>query len=110
MAEIRFHLDENMHEAVAIGLRRRFIDVSTTPESGLLEATDDEQLEFAIAQQRVLVTRDHDFFTIVRGVERHPGIAFAKQGRRMIGPTVLALARLHRIFTAEQMLNRLEFL
>jgi predicted nuclease of predicted toxin-antitoxin system len=109
MAEIRFHLDD-MHPAVATGLRRRSIEVSTTPESRLLEASDEEQLLFAISEQRVLVTRDHDFFALAGMVEQHPGIVFARQGRRMIGPTVLSLAHLHRATTAEQMINRIEFL
>lgn len=33
---IQFHLDEHMSKAIAIGLRRRGIDVTTTPEAGLL--------------------------------------------------------------------------
>lgn len=33
---IQFHLDEHMDKAIAIGLRRRGIDVTTTPEAGLL--------------------------------------------------------------------------
>ena len=31
---IRFHLDENCSHAIAAGLRRRGIDVTTTPEMG----------------------------------------------------------------------------
>jgi predicted nuclease of predicted toxin-antitoxin system len=110
MAAIRFHLDENMHEAVATGLRRRLIEVSTTPEAGLIGATDDEQLQYAIAHQRVLVTRDHDFYTLSATVEQHFGIVFARQGRRMIGPTVRGLANLHRTSTSEEFVNRIEFL
>jgi hypothetical protein len=37
---IRFHLDENCSHAIAAGLRRRGIDVTTTPEAGLLGAGD----------------------------------------------------------------------
>jgi hypothetical protein len=37
---IRFHLDENCHPAIAGGLRRRGVDVTTTPEVGLLHASD----------------------------------------------------------------------
>jgi hypothetical protein len=39
---IRFHLDENCHRAIAEGLRRRGINVSTTPEAGLRSATDEQ--------------------------------------------------------------------
>jgi predicted nuclease of predicted toxin-antitoxin system len=44
---IRFHLDEHCPTALAEGLRRRGIDVTTTPEAGLMQATDEEQLAFA---------------------------------------------------------------
>ena len=33
---IRFHLDEHVDGAVAVGLRRRNIDVTTTAQAGLL--------------------------------------------------------------------------
>ena len=54
MAEIRYHLDEHIDTAIAVGLRRRGIDVSTTTEAGLLGARDAEQITFATANQRVL--------------------------------------------------------
>jgi hypothetical protein len=41
---IRFHLDEDVDPAIAEGLRRRGIDVTTTPEVGLLGARDPIQL------------------------------------------------------------------
>jgi hypothetical protein len=44
MAEIRFHLDEHMDAAIAIGLRRRGIDVTTTNEAKLLRASDRNRL------------------------------------------------------------------
>lgn len=55
---IRFHLDENCPKAVADGLRRRGIEVSTTPGAGLLAATDDDQLEYARVEGRVIFTQD----------------------------------------------------
>ena len=58
---IRFHLDENVDLAVAIGLRRRGVDVTTTQEIGLIRASDEKQLEFALTDGRTLVTHDEDF-------------------------------------------------
>ena len=58
---IRFHLDENVHHGVARGLRLRGIDVTTTTDSGLVEATDEGQFQFAVGEGRVLVTHDADF-------------------------------------------------
>ena len=40
---IRFHLDECCDPAIADGLRRRNIDVTTTQEMGLMQAEDQEQ-------------------------------------------------------------------
>ena len=54
--KIRFHLDENVSNAIAEGLRRRGIDVTTTSERGLIAASDEEQLYFAMPQNRVIFT------------------------------------------------------
>ena len=40
MEKIRFHCDEQVERAIAEALRRRGIDVTTTPEARLLGATD----------------------------------------------------------------------
>jgi antitoxin component of RelBE/YafQ-DinJ toxin-antitoxin module len=47
---IRFHLDENVSHAVAAGLRRRGLDITTAVEIGLRAASDEEQLAFAFSQ------------------------------------------------------------
>lgn len=62
--KVRFHLDENVSNIVADGLKRRGIDVSTTPEQGLISVSDEEQLTFACSQQRVLFTQDRDFLVL----------------------------------------------
>ena len=55
---IKFHLDENVSNAIAEGLRRRGIDVTTTPEMSLIGASDEEQVAFAVREQRVIFTQD----------------------------------------------------
>lgn len=44
---IRLHLDENADPAIALGLRRYGIDVTTTAEVGLLSQSDDTQLQLS---------------------------------------------------------------
>jgi uncharacterized protein with PIN domain len=110
MAEIRYYLDEHMDVAVAIGLRRRGIDVVTTVEANLIRASDPEQIKFAIAQQRVFVTRDRRILATSGHEVSHAGIVIARSGRSAIGPTVLALAHLHRTMTCEEMKGRVEYL
>jgi predicted nuclease of predicted toxin-antitoxin system len=61
---IRFHLDEHVPHAIAEGLRRRGIDVTTTVEAGLRSATDDVHLAYAVEQRRVVVTNDPDFLVL----------------------------------------------
>ena len=44
---IRFHLDENGSRAIASGLRRRDVDVTTTPEVGLVTTPSRERDGFS---------------------------------------------------------------
>ena len=110
MAEIRYHLDEHIDTAIAVGLKRRGVDVTTTVEAGLLRASDVEQIAFATAQQRVFVTRERGIAAEVQPGASHSGIVVARSGRRHIGQTVLALAHLHRRATAEEMVNHVKYL
>ena len=59
--EIRFHLDESVNNAIATGLRRRGLDVTTSNDVGLVSSTDEQHLEHATNADRVLVTHDDDF-------------------------------------------------
>jgi hypothetical protein len=47
---LRFHLDEHVPAAIAAALRRRGIDVTTAADAGLLGATDEDHLAFAITR------------------------------------------------------------
>lgn len=53
---VRYHLDEHVPAAIAVGLRQRGIDVTTSVEAGLLGADDTDHLRYATAQSRVLVS------------------------------------------------------
>ena len=86
MAEkIKFHLDENVNNAIAQGLRRRGIDVTTTPEQSLIGASDEEQLNFSISQNRVIFTQDTDFLRMNQTNTNHRGIVYYSQGKNSIG-------------------------
>ena len=61
MTMIRFHLDEHVPYAIAEGLWRRGIDVTTTVDAGLRGATDDVHLAYALDRRRVIVTNNPDF-------------------------------------------------
>lgn len=108
--KIRFHLDENVSMAIARSLRKRGIDVSTTPELNLIQATDENQLDFARKEGRVLVTHDSDFLRLHDQGLSHCGIAYCQLGSRSIGQIIKSLILIYEILSPEEMINSVEFL
>lgn len=109
-AEIRFHLDECVSIAIADGLRRRKIDVTTTPESDLRSSDDLDQLAFAERGGRVLITQDSDFLRLAREGRAHRGIAYYAPGSRTIGELISRLVLIHAVLNSDEMNGAIEFL
>jgi len=107
--DIRYHLDEHVDPAVAAGLRQRGVDVTTTLEAGLTAASGEDQLDFATAEGRVLVTRDRHFLVLDSQGVAHAGIAFWHSKRRNLGELALDLVLLWRAGTAGEMRGRVEY-
>jgi uncharacterized protein with PIN domain len=107
---IRFHLDENVDPAVADGLRRRGVDVTTSQDSGLLNSSDERQIGFALAEDRVLVTHDDDFLSRAKLGAAHAGIAYCHPESRSIGQIIAALMLIGDCLTPDDMRNHVEFL
>jgi hypothetical protein len=107
---IRFHLDEHLPPAIAEGLRRRGIDVTTALEAGLLGAADEGHLGYAFAESRVLVTRDTDFLRLSRHGASHAGIAFCPGEIRSIGKIIHGLVLIYECLDPQDMRNHVEFL
>lgn len=107
---IRFHLDENVSNAIAEGLRRRGIDVTTTSETDLIGASDHEQINFAIEQKRVIFTQDTDFLRIARAGIPHNGIVYCQQKSHSIGDIIRGLTLIWEYLEPEEMLSRVEFI
>jgi hypothetical protein len=107
---IRFHLDENVDPAVAEGLRRRGVDVTTSQQAGLLQAPDELQVAFALAEARTIVTHDEDFLAFASQGAAHAGIAYCHQELRSIGQIIAALMLIRDCLTAEDMRSHVEFL
>ena len=108
--QIRFHLDENVSNAIAEGLRRRGIEVTTTSEVELISVSDEDQLAFANSQKRVLVTHDHDFVALHQTGITHSGIAYCSKNRRSIGEIIGILSLIWELLEPEEMQNHIEFL
>jgi imidazolonepropionase-like amidohydrolase len=109
-SQLTFHLDESVDHAVARGLAQRGVDVTTTTDAGLIGATDQAQLEHAIASRRVLVTHDHDFLKLVATGADHSGVAYCPPGHRSIGQIILKLVDLWRTTSSDEMRGRVEYL
>ena len=116
MSAVRLYFDvDSMERAVIVGLRARGIDAITSQEVGTTDWNDEEQLEFACSQARVLFSfnasdfcRIHTEF-LTQG-KSHAGIILAPQQRYSIGERVRRLLELVGARSAEDMQNRLEFL
>jgi predicted nuclease of predicted toxin-antitoxin system len=107
---IRFHLDENCSNAIAAGLRRQGIDVTTTPDAGLLGAADEDHVAFAMARRRVVFSQDSDILRIHASGVPHPGIAFCRKDTRTTGEIIDTLHLMWEALEPEDMANRVEFL
>jgi predicted nuclease of predicted toxin-antitoxin system len=106
---IRLHLDEHVNPAIADGLRRRGIDVTTTADAGLLGADDTDHLAHAVRQCRVIFTNDSDFIILHDNGAQHFGIAYCRLQSRSVGQIIRTLELIWDILEIDEMRNRLEY-
>lgn len=107
---LKFHLDEHVSHAVAHGLRRADIDVTTTSDAGLVGVDDVGQLAYAHKEGRVVVTHDSDFLRLANEGVSHAGIAYSVMGRRSIGEMIRVLVLMWEVLTPEELVGHVEFL
>lgn len=107
---ISFYLDEHFPPGVAEGLRARGVDALSAREAGRLSFSDEEQLAFAVAQGRVMVTQDEDYPRMHRKGVVHSGIVYFLSPRRSIGEYVASLHLIHTACDAAAFRGWLEFL
>jgi hypothetical protein len=110
VAEIRFQLDEHLHLAIAVQLRRRDIDALTAHEAGLRGASDSDHLRVAFANGRVFVTIDDDYPKLAATGIEHAGMLYFPRRTPDVGEFVNALVLIHGVYTAEEMIGRIEYL
>lgn len=111
MAEaIRFFFDQHVAGTVVQGLRRHSIDVLTAQQSLRCGFPDDEQLQFATAQQRVMMTFDPDFLALHATGVHHAGIAWSPATKYGIGQLIQALVLLHGVMDQDSMRDHVEYL
>ena len=107
--KLKFHLDESVSNAIAKGLRMRGIDVTTSPEEGLIGASDEERLAYALSQGRVVFTFDDDFLVLSSmGLEQY-GIIYSHQ-RQSIGKIISNLVLIWECLEPDYLYKNVEFL
>lgn len=106
---LRFHLDESVNPAVAAGLRRRGVDVTTARDGALLGVSDVAQLDFAAREERVLFTHDADFLRLHAQGSTHAGIVHVRQPVS-VGYCIRGLLLIHQVLAPEDMSGQVEFL
>lgn len=116
MTALRLYLDEDsMDDDLVAALRLRGIDVQTVSDHGMLGCSDAVQLRWSSAQGRVLHTFNvGDFYALhtdfLQRGEWHAGIILAQQQRHTVGDQLRGVLKLSAARSAEDMVDRLEFL
>lgn len=107
---IRFHLDEHAPRAIAEGLRRHGIDVTTSIDAGLLRAPDEGHVAFGLTQGRVIFTEDDDFLALAARGLPHAGIAYRHQQSRRIGEIIDSLVLIWEVCEPDELSGLVEYL
>lgn len=110
---ICLYLDEDVNVLVADLLQARGFDVITTRDAGQLQATDAEQLAYAVSQARTLVTHNRtDFEELAQNYfdsgQMHYGVIFAvRRSPQEIAQRLLAI--LNQV-TSDEMENQVRYI
>jgi predicted nuclease of predicted toxin-antitoxin system len=96
LADSQWLTDENIHAEVVAHLRGRGLDVLDVRERGWQGRSDDELLEEAYREGRIVLTHDGDFGTLAL-LGRRPvvGIVRVRPGHIRAQMTIGALDRCH---------------
>jgi predicted nuclease of predicted toxin-antitoxin system len=103
-------MDEHIPGPASMGLRGHGLDVLTVQEAGRDGLPDDQQLAFALAEERVLVTFDPDFLALHLAAAPHAGIAWCPAQKYSIGQLIQALLLLHGVLDRASMKGHVEYL
>lgn len=107
------YTDEDVDVLIAVLLRARGFSVLTTRDARRLRATDEEQLAFATAAQRTLVTHNRVDFEALHHAylsagKDHAGIIIAR--RHPAQEIVQRLLIILNAVTADEMQNQLRYI
>src|SRR5262249_10890798 len=100
----------HIYGAVASGLRQHGIDVLTAQDAGRCGLPDSDQLAFATAEGRVLVTFDPDYLALHNSGIQHGGIVWCPATKYPLGQLLDMLLLLHGVSDRDRMRNQVEYL
>lgn len=112
----RLYIDEDsMRRALVVALQARGVDVQTALDAGLIARPDEEHLQHATVEQRVLYSFNIADYCRLHSAwltagKNHAGIVLAKQTQFSIGEQLRHLLQLVAECPAEEMTNQLLFL
>ena len=107
---LRFFFDQHVRRAVARGLRQHGVDVLTAQDAGRCGLPDLDQLQFATAQDRVVMTFDPDYLALHSTGMSHAGIAWCHATKHDVTQLIQMLLLLHGVMDRDAMRNRVEYL
>jgi hypothetical protein len=113
---LRLYLDEDaMDKHLIRALRARGVDVEAANEVGMVEREDEEHLEYATAQGRVLHSFNIGHFCRLHSEflarqKPHAGIVVCRQQHYSVGEHTRRLLKLIATKAGDEMRNQLEFL
>lgn len=104
-----------MRSSLVVALRDRGIDVRTVHDDDMSGRSDDEQLQWAISDERALYSSNvADFFKLhsemLSKVQSHAGLILLPRQRYPVGHQLRGVLILMASLSAEAMVNRVEFL
>jgi hypothetical protein len=110
----RLYLDEHISSPrLARQLQKYGFDVTSTLDAGMGEASDEEQLAYAVANQRAIVTFNHKHFAVLHTwyleeSNEHWGIVFSTE--ESIDVLRRRLLRLLNAVSADELKNQIRWL
>jgi predicted nuclease of predicted toxin-antitoxin system len=113
---IRLYLDEDFHPDIAAALRQHGYDCQSAVEAGMLGKSDEEQLEYATAQGRCLLSFNvADFVVLAQqwtlAGKAHAGIVVTQQvSRRHLGNLLQRILRFLNTTAADEIVNVVRYL
>ena len=113
---VSLYCDEDSQDHLLVAaLRNRGIDVLTAHEADMLGEDDEQQLEYAAEQRRVIYSFNVGDFCRLHSEwltegRSHAGIFVGDQQEYSVGEQMRRLIRLVNTLSAEEMQSRLEFL